>query len=81
METLVYMRFLPFSKLLLASKKVSLCALKVRLPEYEEIEKEMDVFNQKTFTASLKAGADPDRVYRFQKPGQIIREKLPSTNT
>ena len=26
-------------------------------------------------------GADPDRVYRFQKPGQIIREKLPSTNT
>ena len=27
------------------------------------------------------SGADPDRVYRFQKPGQIIREKLPSTNT
>ena len=27
------------------------------------------------------SGADPDRVYRFQKPGQIIREKLPSTKT
>ena len=39
METLVYMKFLPFSKLLLASNKVSLCALKIRPTEYDEIEK------------------------------------------
>ena len=38
METLVYMKFLPFLELLLASSHVSLCALKVRLIEYEEIE-------------------------------------------
>ena len=35
-EAFVYMKFLPFSKLLLASSKVSLCALKVRLTEYEK---------------------------------------------
>ena len=28
-----------------------------------------------------QSGADPDRVHRFQKPGQIIWEKLPSMNT
>ena len=38
-ETFVYMKFLPISKLLLASNKVSLCAFKVRLTEYDEIER------------------------------------------
>ena len=41
METFVYMRFFPFSKCLLVSNMVSLCALKVRLLECEKIEKLM----------------------------------------
>ena len=52
METFVYTKFSPFLKLFLASSNVSLCALKVRLTEYEEIEKWI-FFTQKTFTVTL----------------------------
>ena len=39
LQTFVYMGFFPFSRFLLVSILVSLCALKVRLLECEKIEK------------------------------------------
>ena len=52
-ETFVYMGFFPFSKFLLVSIWVSVCALKVRLLDCEIIEKWM-FSSRKTFTVTLK---------------------------